>query len=386
MPRSRRAAVAAIAASAPGILIDWTAPAPRSMRPRSSGCPARVSQMILRVARELADPPGVGKVQRAEGRGGGRRRQGGVEQEGARGVDQVLAQQARGFPAEQRRPALGAERLGERRGDDHVPGAGQSRGAHRGTVLRCRERMCLVHHQQGAVAGAEFGGRGQRGRVPEHRVDGFENHGDARLGRRAVLVLQQQPFDVPEAVVLGGFHPRAGEPGAVDQAGVGVGVEDEEAAGPAEGTEHAEVRGVAAGEDQRLGPSGVPAQRSFQLAVDRQGARGHAAGGGPGAVFVHGRGRGGPDLGVPAQAQVVVGGQVRERTAGVVGALHAACGAHPRPGGQPGFPGSRLRPAGAGGRRKPGRGPVKVCQAPWTAPTASVSAEPRTRSSSSVQT
>ena len=47
MPRSRRAAVAAIAASAPGILIDWTAPAPGSTRPRSSGCPARVSQMTL---------------------------------------------------------------------------------------------------------------------------------------------------------------------------------------------------------------------------------------------------------------------------------------------------------------------------------------------------
>jgi hypothetical protein len=118
---------------------------------------------------------------------------------------------------------------------------------------------------------------------------------------------------VVEVVVSGDRHPpRSREAAAVDQAGVGVGVTDDQGVGVGEGGEGGEVRGIPGGENERGGRAEEPGERGLQVVVDRQGAGDQTARAGPAAVTLHG-GNGRRDHArVGAQTEVVVAREVEQ--------------------------------------------------------------------------
>jgi hypothetical protein len=168
----------------------------------------------------------------------------------------------------------------------------------------------LVDDEQRVVLPARRGELGQRGGVPEHGVDGLDHHHGAGLPAPG-----QRRAHRRDVVVAHGGHGRAGEPGAVDERGVDVGVGDQQRAGIAQGRQQAGVGGVAAGEDQRGLPAGELAQLALEPPVHGGGADDQAGRAGPGAEAVQGLPGGREHAGVPGEPQVVVGGEV-ERALG----------------------------------------------------------------------
>ena len=154
-------------------------------------------------------------------------------------------------------------------GDDDVLGPGLPGG---GDEARPRgaddaERVRLVDDEDRPDLGGEGDEVLDRGGVAEHRVDRLDDDDGA-----GALAPGEQLGDVLEVVVARHRDGRPRQPAAVDQAGVGVLVADDERAGVGERGEHGEVRGVPAGEHQGERGPGQRREGGLELVVHLEGA------------------------------------------------------------------------------------------------------------------
>ena len=195
--------------------------------PTSRPSAASDSRRVARVAAQLLDHVRA-RLEHVESRERGadrRRRRRGRVDERPGGVDEQLDQLGRGAGV----GAVAAERLAER-ADDHVdlagePGGGDrpaSAGPERAGAVR------LVDHQQAVVAAGELDELAQRRDVAVHREDAVGDD-QPRVGAG----LAQAPLEVLDVAVAVDEGPRAGEPAAVDDAGVVELVGEDDATVPA---------------------------------------------------------------------------------------------------------------------------------------------------------
>ena len=113
------------------------------------------------------------------------------------------------------RAALGAQRLGERGGDDHVVEPGEAELADQSVAARPghAEAVRLVDDEHRAVRRAHTGQLEQGSGVAEHRVDRLDDH-----HRPALAGGGQRCRDRGDVVVRGDRHLRLREPDRVDEA------------------------------------------------------------------------------------------------------------------------------------------------------------------------
>ena len=239
MPWSRARSTASTASCGPAISTDITAPAgcstpQASARRAALACTRAVSFGVL-----------VEHLDRGEGRAGGGGGEARVVDEGSCRVDQVLADH-RGC---EHGTALCRKGLREcRRDDDVLCTAAGRRDEPSASRADDPQGVRLVDDEDGAGLGGEGDEPLDGGGVAEHRVD--------RLGDDDgpwAVAAGEQLGDVAEVVVPGDRDGGPGQSAAVDEAGVGVLVADDERARVGERREDGEVRGVPAGEHQRAG-------------------------------------------------------------------------------------------------------------------------------------
>ena len=113
------------------------------------------------------------------GGAGGGRCEAGVVDERTCGVDDLIDDGLRS----QDGPALAAQRLGERRGDDNVAGVREPGCVNQAATLLTgdADAVCLVHQQDRIVRRADRGQLRQRRSIAEHRVDRLDDDDGARL-------------------------------------------------------------------------------------------------------------------------------------------------------------------------------------------------------------
>ena len=189
--------------------------------------------------------------QRGPGRG---RREPGVVDEGARGVDEVLADDGGG----EDRTALCRKGLREGARDDDVLGERVGGRGDEAAAARADdpEGVRLVDDEDRPHLGREGDEVLDRRGVAEDGVDRLgddDGAGDVTPAQQLGVVLE---VVVPRD---GDGRPRQAAP--VDEAGVGVLVADDEGAGVGEGAQRREVGRVAAGEDEGGGGAGEGDER-----------------------------------------------------------------------------------------------------------------------------
>ena len=175
------------------------------------------------------------------------------------------------------------------------------------------EAVGLVDDEQRTGGRAGLGELDQRRGVTEHGVDRLGQHqhppvagaGEGGPDRGHVVVRRHHDLG-----------PR--QPGGVDQRGVDVGVGDDQGGPVDERGDHREVGVVAGRGDQRRRPAQEGGQLALEVVVQGEGPGHQAGGAGAGAPEGRRLGRGGADLRVPREAEVVVAGQVEH---GLVGAV-----------------------------------------------------------------
>ena len=133
------------------------------------------------------------------------------------------------------------------------------------------EGMGLVDDEERADLGGEGDEVLDGGGVAEHRVDGLGDHDGARA-----VPPGEQVGDVVEVVVAGHGDRGPGQSAAVDEAGMGVLVADDEGARVRERGQGREVGRVPGREDQGGRGSGEGGEGCLELFVDVQRA-GHEA-------------------------------------------------------------------------------------------------------------
>ena len=184
-----------------------------SRRPPSPSAASAARRRRAFVLQAL-DPLRLGRRSSSAGAGGGDRgrRRGGREDEGAGGVEEEVD----GLGAGADVGAVGAERLAER-ADDDVDLAAEAGGGDRAAPAGAERpgRVRLVDHQPAAVAAGQLEQLRQRRDVAVHREDAV---GDDQ--RAAPAGLAQPPGEVLEVAVAVDEGLGAGEPAAVDDAGV----------------------------------------------------------------------------------------------------------------------------------------------------------------------
>ena len=302
-PPSTQAARAASATCGDGIGTESTAPAGSSVTP--SARPSRGVRRCTSAASAglLAQHP-QGR-QRGAGRGG---REAGVEDERPGGVDQVLDERG----GAEHRAALGAERLRQGRGDHHVAAARRGRPRRPGPrrPRRARPRPCASSTTSSAPCARA--GRGEL--EPAARRRRARSRPTRPAPAPAVSGRRPAPLDRGHVVVR---RPRPrGARRAARRRPARRGCGRRRRSGASRSTSAVTTRevGVVAGrEHQRGRPArGTPASsRSSsscraRVPVTRREAPAPA----PQAPR---RGRGGPDLRVRREAEVVVAGQVEQR-------------------------------------------------------------------------
>ena len=166
------------------------------------------------------------------------------------------------------------------------------------------ERMRLVDQQPGAVALLDLDDLAQRGVVAAGAVQALDHHqGAAGVGAEA----GQAPVEVFGIVVAKADRGRVAQPAAVVDAGVAVGVDEQELALSGQAGQGAEVGLVAGREDDARGPAEGVGQGPLELAMAGVVAARHARAGGAGAAGLDRGDRRGAAFGVEGQAEVVVG-------------------------------------------------------------------------------
>uniref|UniRef100_V5XJQ0 Uncharacterized protein n=1 Tax=Mycolicibacterium neoaurum VKM Ac-1815D TaxID=700508 RepID=V5XJQ0_MYCNE len=256
-------------------------------------------------------------LQRSERRTDGGRGQPGVEDEGARGVDEVGPHGGRA----EHRAALTAERLGQRRGHHHIRRAGQPDFVQQTLPARTAhpETVRLIDHQQRAESAAHLVQFAQRGQHPvgaEHRLG---DHDGTLLGPG-----RQRIGDRRDIAVRG--HRDAGprQPARVDDRGMGQRVGHQQRAGTGQRYQRPDIRGVARGEHQgrlesgEIGECGLELLMQFGVTGDQARAPGAGT---PGAQRLHAAGQ---HIGVLGQPEIVVGGQIELGADGRAGPQRAA--------------------------------------------------------------
>ena len=139
----------------------------------------------------------------------------------------------------------------------------------------------LVDHQPRAVALAELDDLGQRRDVALHREDAVDDDEDAAAVAGGAL---EHPLELVHAVVAEGAQLGAGEQAAVEDRGVVAGVADDGVARAEDRAEHAEVRLVAGGEDDRVLGAHPLGDLALELEVQRDRPVEQARAGQAGAV------------------------------------------------------------------------------------------------------
>ena len=174
----------------------------------------------------------------------------------------------------------------------------------------------VVDHHDGAVF---FGECGELVDGADVAVHGEDAVGDEELVAGLVLDFLEELFGVGDVFVAEDFDFGAGEACAVDDAGVVELVGEDEVFFAEDGGDGAGVGGEAGLEDDAGFDAFEGGDLFFELHVDAHGAGDGADGSGAYAVFFRGGDGGFAELGVIAEAEVVVGGEVDDLLA-VVGA------------------------------------------------------------------
>ncbi|GAA2724121.1 hypothetical protein GCM10010315_53080 [Streptomyces luteosporeus] len=294
------------------------------MEPRRREAPVQLRGHLPHPAGALGLPAQHRKAR--QGRPGRGRGQAGVEDEGAGGADQVGDDARRA----EHRPALAAERLRQRHGRHDSGRARQAGGRHgpAAAVAEHAQAVRVVDQQGRAVLPAGGGEGGQRGGIAVDGEDGV-GHGDRPPAVGRERLAHGLGVGVRDDGLAG-----TGQARAVDEGGV-VGLVAHQQGlvrgGSGEGGDGGEVGGVAGGEHEGRLEAAEGGEFLLQAGV-QLGAAGDQAGTGGAGAPVPGRlRRGGGDLGVAGQAQVVVARQVGE---GGLGRARAQ-GAHQPRGGEP---------------------------------------------------
>jgi hypothetical protein len=213
-----------------------------------------------------AHPVEVGQRQAGEHRGGG----GGVD-EAPGAVPEVGAHRGRG----------GDERAVEPEGlaegaDEDVRGDAGGGGEAAALGTEDAEGVRLVEDPDGVRPLRHRGEGGEVGAVAVHAEVGLGDHEAAARGAR------ERGGHRAHVPVGGDGDGGAGEAAAVHEGRVIQGVRDDEVAGAGEGGEHAEVGGVAAGEEQRRRGGEPGREGGLEPVVVRNGAEDEARRPGPG--------------------------------------------------------------------------------------------------------
>ena len=166
--------------------------------------------------------------------------------------------------------------------------------------------MRFIDQQIGAGFALDLRDLGQRRRVTEHRIDAFD---DDQLAARMVLQTTQPLEQVVRVVVPEADHFGVAEPGAVVDAGVAVGIEDQVILAAGQRRQHAQIGLVAGAEHHAVATAIKLGHRQFQIAVPRIAAVGDARTGGPGTEAADCRDRLLDAAFIEGQAQVVVGAE-----------------------------------------------------------------------------
>ena len=166
------------------------------------------------------------------------------------------------------------------------------------------EGMGLVDQQPGAVTVLDFDEVSQRGLVAEHGIQPFNNHQRAPC---AVTEATEAPIEVFRIVVAKPDRLGVGQPTAIIDAGMAVGVDQQVIIASGQSRQGAEVGLVAGRKDDRARPSEGRGEILLQRPVPGVAAVGHARTGRSGAQLLQRVAPGGDDFGVKGQPEVVVG-------------------------------------------------------------------------------
>ena len=182
-------------------------------------------------------------AQSRQSRPGRGRRQSGVEDEWARGIDQMVAHRLR----PEHRAALAAQRLGERGRHHHVGRAGKTRLVEQTAPARAPhpQPVRFVDQEHRPVLAADLMQPAQRGQGPvgaEHRVGDHQGPLLATAGQR-----RRHRVGIP---VRGDHDPRPRQPAGVDQGGMARGIGHHQRSAAGQGGHRGEVGGVARREHQ----------------------------------------------------------------------------------------------------------------------------------------
>ena len=163
--------------------------------------------------------------------------------------------------------------------------------------------MGLVDHQVGAVAGLDLGKFGQGRAIAEHAVEAFDHHQHVA----AALETAQAFVQIGRIVVAKAYDGGAAQAAAVVNAGVAVGVDEQNIVGPGEAGDGSQV-GLVAGAEHHGRPAFEEAgDGRLEVLVGGVIAVGDTRAGGAG-TFRRGRRPGRFDaVGIEGQAEVVVG-------------------------------------------------------------------------------
>ena len=174
------------------------------------------------------------------------------------------------------------------------------------------DRMGLIEEKNGAVAVFEFHDIAERSEVAIHAEDRFGDNEDAGL-RMFLARPLEVVLEVGGVVVVERTDGGAAQAGAVDQAGVGKFVQEDDVILGRERLQGAGAGGVATAEDEGGGGVFEDGDVFFEFAVGRLGAGDEARGSGSGAEFAGRFEGGGDNLRVGGEAEIVVGGEVVPR-------------------------------------------------------------------------